>query len=74
MVLTILIAVPSIWKIETEIENGENVTGPNHGSISPVAASQLVSRAASDNGPAWTRHGLATQVYLLSLNPCSANS
>ena len=51
MVLTILIAVPSIWKIETEIENGENVTGPNHGSISPVAASQLVSHAASDNGP-----------------------
>ena len=44
--------VPSIGKIETEIENGEDVTRPNHRSISPVAASQLVSHAASDNAPA----------------------
>ena len=36
--------LPSIGKIKTEIENGEDVTGPNHGSISPVAA-RLVSHA-----------------------------
>ena len=37
-------------KIETEIKNGEDVTGPKpHQSISPVAASQLVLCAASDN-------------------------
>ena len=36
--------VLSIGKIEIEIENGEDITGPNpHRSISPVAPSQLVS-------------------------------
>ena len=50
--------VPSIniEKIETEIKNGEDVTRPNHiRSISPVAASQLVLRAASNSTPARTR-------------------
>ena len=68
------VKVPSIGKIETEIQNGEDVTGPNHGSISPVATSQLVSRAASDNAPARTRYGLATRNYLPSPSPCSTNS
>ena len=42
MALTILIGnakAPFIGKIETEIENGEDATRPNHRSISPVAAS-----------------------------------
>ena len=42
--------------------------------ISPVAASQLVSRAASDNAPAQTSHNLATRNYLPSPSPCSTNS
>ena len=70
--------VLSIGKIETEIENGENVTGPNHVSIttgiSPVATSQLVLHTVSDNAPVQTRHGLATRNYLPSPSPCSANS
>ena len=45
--------VPSIGKIETKIENGEDwryqYQAKPHRSISPVAASQLVSRAANDN-------------------------
>ena len=58
--------MPSIGKIETEIENGEDVTEPNYRNISPVAASQLISHAASDNAPARTRHGLAMWNYLPS--------
>ena len=58
--------VPSIGKIETDIENGEDVTGPNHGSISPVAASQLVSRAPSDNALARTRRSGHTKLFKYS--------
>ena len=49
--------VPSIGKTETEIENGEDITAwaKQHLSFSPVAASQLVLCATSDNVPARTK-------------------
>ena len=80
MVLTILIAMQkchTLGKLKLKsrrVENGEDVTRPNHGSISPVAASQLVPRAASDNAIAQTRNGLVTRGYLPSPSPCSAIS
>ena len=43
--------MPSVGKIEIEIENGEDVTRKND---IAVAASQLVSRAANDNSPVQT--------------------
>ena len=39
--------------------------------ISPVAASQLVSRTVSDNAPVRTSHDLAMRNYHPSLSPCS---
>ena len=48
--------VPFVGKIETEIKNGEDVTGPNHIEVflQLQPPMQLVSCAASDNVPART--------------------
>ena len=64
------VKVLSIGKIETEIENGENVPHQTiYVSISPVAASQIVSCAASNDAPVQTRHGwpceTTSQVWVL---------
>ena len=47
------VKVPSIGKIEIEIENGENVIRRSHIEvcISIVVASRLASHAASNNTP-----------------------